>query len=138
MQKAKIQVIVWKSQKNIIPPVVLVEVIEFIIHKYWLLHILHNLERNSLNQFFEENCARRCMPTVACLNHLYKHFKNLFNCTFVHTILQYFKLQISTQESLSLLPLDSLCILWIWFHSGCKQACYQSCWLAHTPHRSDQ
>lgn len=32
--------------KNSIPPMVLVEVIEFIIHKNRLLHKLRNLERN--------------------------------------------------------------------------------------------
>jgi len=73
MQKAKIQVIVWKSQKNIIPPMVLVEVIEFIVHKYWLLHILRNLERNSLNQF-----AKKILLEDACLQlHVCSSFINI-------------------------------------------------------------
>jgi hypothetical protein len=55
--------------KNTIPPMVLIEVIKFIIHKNRLLHIFCNLERNWKETVFfsKENCDksdRRWMPQL--------------------------------------------------------------------------
>ena len=49
--------------KNSIPPMVLVEIIKFIIHKNRLLHVLRNLGKK-IQFFSKENCDksdRRCM-----------------------------------------------------------------------------
>jgi hypothetical protein len=43
-----------------------------------------------------------------------------------------------TARKLSSLLSESLCTLWICLGFGCKQACYQSCWLARMHHHTEQ